>query len=77
MSIVGTLGGVEGKQTIVEVLGGKGGQQTISETFEELGLEVVPANTEDEVTPDPETPGENENSDPTDDPTQTDNPGAQ
>ena len=51
MSIVGTLGGVEGKQTIVEVLGGKGGQQTISETFEELGLEVVPANEEEPQEP--------------------------
>ncbi len=47
MSIVGTLGGVEGQQTIVEVLGGKAGQQTISETFEELDLEVVPKDDEE------------------------------
>lgn len=40
MSIVGTLGGEEGKQTIVECLGGKSGEQTISETMIEKNLEV-------------------------------------
>ena len=50
MSIVGTLGGIEGKQTIVEVLCGNAGQETISEAFDRLGLEVTEKEEEENVT---------------------------